>query len=440
MIAVVCMLVALVATIGGDCLWAVTLGRHVVTTGQVDAGPFFATASTADWRNVPVLGELVLAAAAVRGLPGLLLLHVVAVAATYLLLARDARRSGASDRSQAVVLLLATVGLLPDLVSVRLGSLSLPLFALVLLLLRSDDAPSRRIFWVPVLVALWGNLHGAALVGVAVTGSHLLLHRLRRAPGESVVAGLLCVAALFANPQGWHTVAYYRGVMGNVLRARGLGLWDRLDPAQPLHLMLLVAALLLAVAAFRRRPQWWEVVAILAVAVETVAAVRYGTWLVMLLATPAAVNLTSRRPVPVVTRDRAKDLVDIGLAVAAMVFVVVVAWGRAPQLNPVPAEVVSAVSRHSMGRPVLAAGLSEEALVFAGQRVVVGNPIDAFSSTDQAAYADYLQRGTGGIEGRARTILVGPHDPAAARRTPAGYRLADVVGDWRIFVRVGSAG
>ena len=46
-------------------------------------------------------------------------------------------------------------------------------------------APSRRIWLLVPLLALWGNLHGAVLTGAAVAGAYLVFERSRRRPGES---------------------------------------------------------------------------------------------------------------------------------------------------------------------------------------------------------------------------------------------------------------
>ena len=56
---------------------------------------------------------------------------------------------------------------------------------MVLLVLRSQQRrPSRGIWLVVPLTAIWGNLHGAVLVGVAVIGCYLLFSRLRTRAGR----------------------------------------------------------------------------------------------------------------------------------------------------------------------------------------------------------------------------------------------------------------
>lgn len=433
-----CVLVAAGAMIGGDCLWAVALGDHIATTGAIPDNVPFAQAHTAGWHDVPAAGQLVMAAAHhAAGLPGLVLLDVLAVLAALLLLLLDSRRAGACDRAQAVVLVLAVLAVAPDLVVVRLGLFSLPAFAALLLLLRADRrAPSHRIWWVPVLIAVWGNLHGAVLVGVGISGLYLLLSRLRRRPVESVLVGIAVLVAVCANPQAWGSVAYYRGVMSNSARARGEALWAPLNLSTPFQVLLVCAVVILAVAALRSRPPVWEKVAFLVLAVATVTAVRYGVWLVFLLLTPAARGLTSSRTHATRphtdVQSRAKNGIDALLLSACVVIAVILPTGRAAALAPVPAHVGQAVARHAHGGPILAGGAAEEALVAQGGRILVGNPIDAFSHADQLAYLDYLAGRPSPLLERAAVVLVGPGDkpnPQLAER----FRVAETVDGWRIF-------
>ena len=60
------------------------------------------------------------------------------------------------------------------IVAIRGQLFSLPLFAACALLLRAETRePSRRIWLLVPLLALWGNLHGAVLTGAAVAGAYL---------------------------------------------------------------------------------------------------------------------------------------------------------------------------------------------------------------------------------------------------------------------------
>jgi hypothetical protein len=58
------------------------------------------------------------------------------------------------------------------------------------------------------------------------------------------------------------------------------------------------------------------------------------------------------------------------------------------------------------GSPVLASGVMDEQVALAGGRIWVGNPIDAFSRADQAAYLDWLQGSAAGRDALAPQVRV----------------------------------
>src|SRR5207247_8494554 len=117
---------------------------------------------------------------------GLLLAQLLAVAGALSLLAWDLRR-GAVRSAAPVVLAVVALGSLSSLIAIRGQLFSLMLFPLVLTLLRAEArAPSRRVWLLVPLVALWSNLHGAVLVGLAVAAAYLLLDRAFRDPFVAV--------------------------------------------------------------------------------------------------------------------------------------------------------------------------------------------------------------------------------------------------------------
>ena len=161
-------LLAHTVTIGADTMWLVALGGAVVSQGAVPHGVPFMAADTGDWANVPVLGQVLMFLIDGLGPAALLLTQLVAVAVAMIGLALSARRLGASGFGPALALVAFVLGQLPALGVVRAQVWSIPLFVLMAALLRQESQhPSRRIWLVVPLVIIWGNLHGAALVGVA---------------------------------------------------------------------------------------------------------------------------------------------------------------------------------------------------------------------------------------------------------------------------------
>lgn len=188
-----------------------------------------------------------------------MLAQLLAVAGALAVLAFDARRGGATRGGTGVALVLAGIGALPSLAIARGQLFSLVLFPVVIMLLRAESRrPSRRIWWVVPLLALWSNLHGAVLLGLLVLLVYLVLERGRREPLLAIAVAAAGGLALLATPAGLGTIGYFRGVLSNVAAQRGLGMWGPLSLTSPLDLVLALCAGLLIHRAWRSRPGRWR--------------------------------------------------------------------------------------------------------------------------------------------------------------------------------------
>jgi hypothetical protein len=426
-------------SIGADTYWAVALGRDIVHNGSVPDGIPFASASSSGWPNVPVLGELVLAALAAPGPIGIVVAQLVLDAIALILLAVGARRAGAGGPT-AIAIALVALGALPALASVKMQLFSLALIPLLLLLLRADRRrPSRRIWWVVLLIAVWGNLHGAVLLGVAVTGAYLLFSRLRVRPVETVAVGVAALLALAVNPALLRTFHYYAGVLGNEAARRGTELWARPNPANLFDLLLIVAGVVLVALALWSRPPIWEVVATIGLLVGTISSARHGVWLLMLCAAPAALRLT-RRPR---TTEEASLAIPIVAALVAVVGSTALLLPRLDALNPSGNPDLIAVTKQvAQGRVVLADEPVAESLAAEGVRIWMSNPVDAFRQNDQAAYLDFV---SGAVNGNSQGLLDaavvvvvrtgGPADGPVSR--DARFVAQRSVAGWSVYLRMG---
>ena len=395
-------LAAVVGTIGADARWLPALGKIILSRGEIPDNIPYAAAPSAGWHNVPVLAELLLhGLTSAAGDRGLLLAQVVAVAAALGILAWDLRRSGADDLGGALVLLVVVVGALPVLVIVRSQLFSLLLFPLLVALLRAEArSPSRRIWLLPPLIALWSNLHGAVLVGLAVSAAYLVFERGRR--GQPFVAATVLVASAFAvcaTPALWHTPDYYLGVLHNDAARRGVGLWAPLSLTSGFDLLLLAAAITLLALVLRARPALWEIVVLAALAVLTVRTARSGAWLLFFAAAPASRGLRLRP-------GRPSQLAAPALAIAAAV--VALGLARGPVSTGAGRALLSDALHHAGGTPILADGVPAEQVALAGGRVWMSNPLDAFDLRDQRLYLDWLAGKPGGDAAlrHARVVLV----------------------------------
>jgi hypothetical protein len=412
-------LVSLAGTIGADSRWLAALGRMIVEQHRVPAGVPYAAAPSAGWHNALLLAELLAAGLyGALGDHGLLLAQAAAVAGAFALLGADARRAGAGDTSTALVLLVVLVGTVGALTTVRLQLFSLVLFPLLFLLLRDDRRrPSRRIWLLVPLLALWSNLHGGVLVGVGAAGLYLVLDRGRRTPATAAVLAAACVAATLLTPSLLGTPRYFVGLLTNAAATDHIGLWAAPSPRQPADVLMVAAVALLAFLARRRLPLW-ELATALVLAVLTARAARSGVWLVLLLAPPAAAGLQIRRSLPV------------GANIAAAAFAFVALLGGlllAPSLRS-DARLIHRAIDEAHGRPILAEAAPAEQVAAEGGRVWLANPLDAFSRSDQRLWLHWAGGRPSGdaARSRARVIVVATGGPAARRilADPRFRRLA----------------
>jgi hypothetical protein len=407
-----CALIAAVGTIGADSRWLAALGGAIAERGSIPKGVPFASAPSADWPNVPVLAELVLhGLTAGLGDRGLLLAQLVAVAGGLAILAADARRDGATETGIGITLLLALTGGVGAFLVVRSQLFSILLFPALAAVLRAETrAPSRRVWLIPPLLALWSNLHGAVLVGLAIATIYLVFARARRRFLEASCVLAASALAVCATPALLRTPAYYYGVLRNEAARSGEGLWAPLSLTSIVDLLLLGTGIALVALALRARPALWEIVSVCALALVAVRTARSGVWLLVFAAPPAA------RAIRLTARSNAW-----AVAAAAAAVVVIYGFARGPVSTDASGRLVRETIRVAGGTPVLADGTLAEQVALAGGRVWMSNPLDAFPRSDQRLYLDWLQ-------GREQGSAAFAHAPRAVfvRRYGLANRLAAV--------------
>jgi hypothetical protein len=435
-------LVAVVATVGADSRWLAALGHIIVERGNVPAGVPFAAAPTAHWPNTPVLAELLFdGLESAFGDRGLIIAQLVAVACSLTVLALDARAGGGDSFQITGALVLASLGSLASLGVARVQMFSLVLFTLLVALLRADErAPSGRLYLALPLLALWSNLHGAALLGMAILWAYLGLSRARARPrgdlATAMVVGVAAPLALCLTPAGIHTIDYYRGVLTNVAAQRGEGLWAPLGTG-PLDLLLIACTMALLWRLRHAGARAWEIVVIVALALLTVKAARNGVWLLFFLVGPAC-----RRQREAVIAREWNGLLPIAAVIALALLVLGVA--RIPDRNRVEPSLVARAITLAHGSPILADGIPAEQVALAGGRIWAGNPIDAFSRHTQGTYLDWLDGAAAGkvaLRNPAISVVLVTRGSAAQSLTaayPGFVAIARGAHGW-LFVRRGAA-
>jgi hypothetical protein len=416
-------------TIGPDARWLPALGRAILRDSALPHGVPYASAPSVGWHNVPVLAELIFRGLeASLGLRGLLAAQVCAVALACVLVARDAKRLGATDTGVAAALCVVVAGGILAVAAIRAQLFALVLFPVIVLLLRTEEeAPTRRIWLVVPVLALWSNLHGSALVGAGLLLVYLVAERARKRPFESAAVALASLLALCATPALWNTPGYYVSALTNEAARRGYGLWAPLSLSSAFDLVLAGGAVVLLLAFSRARPRPWQLAAALVLAAFTVHAARNGIWLLLFIAAPAACALrTTKRPPAAVSHG-------IALALAACAVAGIV---RGPLEIGASRQLVAQAIVVAHGRPILADPAVAEQIADAGGRVWIANPLDAFQRADQRLYLDWLQgRRSGDRVLQKETAVVVSDGSPADRRLGQDRRFyaADTDGRFRLF-------
>lgn len=214
-----------------DVFWHLATGRWMVEHGSIPRhDPFRFTSEGLSWVNHEWLFQLLIyGVEQVAGVAGLVVLRQVWVVILAVLLVTAFRRVGASQTASVVLSVVALLGARPRFLMRPELPTFIALVILLRLLRRLHRQRSRGL--VPalcVLIVVWANLHGEAILGPALTGLYLLGARLqdRLGPfpgspaGPSVtwvqVFGIpaLLGFCLFVNPYGPHILAVGKGITG----------------------------------------------------------------------------------------------------------------------------------------------------------------------------------------------------------------------------------
>ena len=159
--------------LAADGWMALLSGRVVAQHGLPSHDTLMVWAHGRQWVDQQWLAQLLLYGLdRLGGLPLALLVHAFLVIGALGGAAALARRRGGSARSATWVALPVLIAYWPEAVVMRPQSFAYPLFVAVLWLLVDElRQPSRRVYLVLPLLALWANLHGSVVVGAAVVSA-----------------------------------------------------------------------------------------------------------------------------------------------------------------------------------------------------------------------------------------------------------------------------
>ncbi len=204
-----------------DTYWQIAIGQWMIDHRAVPwTDPFSFTMRGQPWISTQWLAQVILSQVyAWFGWAGPVALSALAIALTYLLLARFlVRRLG--DVPVLLMLPLSFVIALPHLYA-RPHVLALPVMvAWVAALLSAAERRDAPPLGFVLLIALWANLHGSFVFGLVLIGP-MALDAVLSADAKSrarllsrwFVFGLVALAASCLTPYGWHSLLAARAIL-----------------------------------------------------------------------------------------------------------------------------------------------------------------------------------------------------------------------------------
>jgi hypothetical protein len=256
-------------------LSAVDLAYHLRAGEQILAGDgiprvdtFTFTAAGREWVDQQWGAQVVLAAIyRLSGWTGLVVLRAAFAGLVFGLLFLACRVRGADVRSAAGLSLAAFIVAAPAL-ALRPQLVGMLLLAVTLVLVASRRTHPRLFYLVPVVVALWANVHGSFFLGPVVVGLGWLedLHDRTPSASRTIVVAIVSALATLLNPFGPAVWAYAVGLSTNPEVTARISEWQpttlRTIPGILFFASVLAAAVLLA---RRGRSTSWPMLAWLAV-------------------------------------------------------------------------------------------------------------------------------------------------------------------------------
>jgi hypothetical protein len=285
-------------------------GRAIVENAQiVDQDLFTFTVAGQPLRDVNWLTQV--AYYLLDRLDGLRLVQVansLVIALTFAVLVNTCRRRAGSLTAGMIAAGIAFLGVW-EVLTIRPQTASMLLFVLVFDLLERSRRRPWLLIAVPVLIALWANLHGAFPAGMMLVGCFALAetYGLRTAGSQRTERGrrvLLLTICMFAcclaaavNPYGFGIIHFVTGT-ASAAHARQIAEWARPGPDRLIGIVwLLTLAAVVGLAGWRwhqtgRLPTAVDVCTLGCFLVLSCGAVRMVAWW-MLAAAPVLAELVA---------------------------------------------------------------------------------------------------------------------------------------------------
>jgi len=272
------------------------------------------------------------------GFPLVAVVNALVTVAAWGLVAAASRRRTANLRVIAGGVLAGYAGAM-FIFAARPQMFSVLLFAVELYLLEAARRRPRVLAALPVLMAVWVNLHGAFVIGLLMLAVEAVVAVARRDQWMSLrllLAGGASTLALLLNPWGPGVLRYVTQLMGNRSVTAGVTEWAPTNLRDPAGAALLGAVAVLVVALARggslarAADQLARVVPLLVLALWTA---RAGVWFGLALPLALAALARERPPRPA-SDDRASPLMTALLLLVVLLAVTVATPGVRDRVVP----------------------------------------------------------------------------------------------------------
>lgn len=282
--------VPFVKNVDPDFWWHLRTGKLIVESGIPRHDPFSWTAAGRDWVAHEWFSEAIIyGVESTVGYIGNVLVFGVVTASTLALMYALGRRLGAGTKPLVLLTLLAAI-VLVRFVTVRPQVFTWLLLAVfVYILQRHDEGDSMPLWILPVLMAVWVNLHLGYVYGLMAVAIWILVQTWKRVRGAGsslrtpLLVGSACLIATFMNPSGpailWYPARYL--LEGHAERSFVLE-WQRPDFTSPAMAPITAALALLVLSLVSQRRPFLTALSIAVVALS-LQAVRNVPLAVLLL-------------------------------------------------------------------------------------------------------------------------------------------------------------